>query len=293
MSQPIDLKIKALKSSIFQITSHHTGGERAKQDLALSVFVKFSLGVMLNQLVARYRHYGVTDLELAEHIFIDDTHFSIDRKLFDTLNPEALATSVRLYKELVEALPVFSDVLMSVIEEMYLANKNGEGLGQFLTPPDLANLIALQIANDLDNDGGRTKPYRFYEMCCGVGSLILPIASNEAAKGRHRTRLIDLEMNDIDPLMCSAAALQFVANSVIHEQDLHQLRVTCSNTLTETKPHSKSMVVIKTPEKLFSRVEEAHNLRMQQTIRLYGNFNSLTAKVLSKSNIQLETIKSY
>ncbi|GKQ46296.1 hypothetical protein [Pseudomonas syringae] len=96
MSQSTDLKIKALKSSIFQITSHHTGGERAKQDLALSVFVKFSLGVMLNQLVARYRHYGITDLELTEHIFIDDTHFVLDEKLFDTLNPEALATSVRL-----------------------------------------------------------------------------------------------------------------------------------------------------------------------------------------------------
>ncbi|WP_449104438.1 hypothetical protein [Pseudomonas veronii] len=123
MSQSIDLKIKALKSAIFAITSHHTGGERARQDLALSVFVKFSLGVMLNQLVARYRNYGITDLELAEHILIDDTHFALDRKLFDTLNPEALATSVRLYKELVEALPAFSDVLMSVIEEMYLADK--------------------------------------------------------------------------------------------------------------------------------------------------------------------------
>lgn len=285
MSQSIDLKIKALKSAIFAITSHHTGGERARQDLALSVFVKFSLGVMLNQLVARYRNYGITDLELAEHILIDDTHFALDRKLFDTLNPEALATSVRLYKELVEALPAFSDVLMSVIEEMYLADKKGEGLGQFLTPPDLAQLIALLIATDLDNDGGRTKPYRFYEMCCGVGSLILPIAANEAVKGRHRTRLINLEMNDIDPLMCSAAALQFVANSVIHEQDLHQLRVTCSNALTETKPHSKSVVVIKTPEKLFERVRLAHtNIVLERENRIRA-FNSITDKILNKNRV--------
>lgn len=285
MSQSIDLKIKALKSAIFAITSHHTGGERARQDLALSVFVKFSLGVMLNQLVARYRNYGITDLELAEHILIDDTHFALDRKLFDTLNPEALATSVRLYKELVEALPAFSDVLMSVIEEMYLADKKGEGLGQYLTPPDLAQLIALLIATDLDNDGGRTKPYRFYEMCCGVGSLILPIASNEAAKGRHRTRLINLEMNDLDPLMCSAAALQFVANSVIHEQDLHQLRVTCSNALTETEPHSKSVVVIKTPEKLFERVRLAHtNIVLERENRIRA-FNSITDKILNKNRV--------
>lgn len=285
MSQSIDLKIKALKSAIFAITSHHTGGERARQDLALSVFVKFSLGVMLNQLVARYRNYGITDLELAEHILIDDTHFALDRKLFDTLNPEALATSVRLYKELVEALPAFSDVLMSVIEEMYLADKKGEGLGQFLTPPDLAQLIALLIATDLDNDGGRTKPYRFYEMCCGVGSLILPIAANEAVKGRHRTRLINLEMNDIDPLMCSAAALQFVANSVIHEQDLHQLRVTCSNALTETKPHSKSVVVIQTPEKIFERVRLAHtNIVLERENRIRA-FNSITDKILNKNRV--------
>lgn len=285
MSQSIDLKIKALKSSICQITSHQTGGERAKQDLALSVFVKFSLGVMLNQLVGRYRHYGIPDSEILENVFIDDTHFSIDKKLFDTLNAEALAKSVRLYKEAVEALPAFSDVLMSVIEEMYLADKKGEGLGQYLTPPDLANLIALQIATDLDNDGGRTKPYRFYEMCCGVGSLILPIASNEAAKGRHRTRLIDLEMNDLDPLMCSAAALQFVANSVIHEQDLHQLRVTCSNTLTETKPHSKSVVVIKTPDKIFERVRLAHTNKIFESQNRIRCFKALTEKVLGKKVI--------
>lgn len=141
MSLSIDLKIKALKSSIFQITSHHTGGERAKQDLALSVFVKFSLGVMLNQLVARYRHYGITDLELTEHIFIDDTHFELDEKLFSTLNVEALATSVRLYKEVVEALPPFSDVLTMLIEEIALFRRTGEGLGQFLTPTDLSSLI--------------------------------------------------------------------------------------------------------------------------------------------------------
>lgn len=282
MSKSTDLKIKALKSSILQITSHHTGGERAKQDLALSVFVKFSLGVMLNQLVARYRNYGITDLELAEHILIDDTHFALDRKLFDTLNPEALATSVRLYKELVEALPAFSDVLMSVIEEMYLADKKGEGLGQYLTPPDLAQLIALLIATDLDKDGGRTKPYRFYEMCCGVGSLILPIASNEAAKGRHKTKLINLEMNDLDPLMCCAAALQFVANSVIHEQDLHQLRVTCSNALTETEPHSKSVVVIKTPEMLFERVRLAHQNIIFENKKRIRCFNALTEKLLCK-----------
>lgn len=285
MNQPIDLKIKALKSSIFLITSHHVGGERARQDLALSVFVKFSLGVILNQLVARYRNYGITDLELREHIFIDDTHFSIDRKLFDTLNPEALATSVRLYKELVEALPPFSDVLMSVIEEMYLANKKGDGLGQYLTAPDLAQLIALLIATDLDNDGGRTKPYRFYEMCCGVGSLILPIAANEAAKGRHRTRLINLEMNDLDPLMCCAAALQFVANSVIHEQDLFQLRVTCSNALTETEPHSKSVVVIKTPDKIFERVRLAQANIIFESQNRIKHFNSLTHKILRKEVI--------
>lgn len=292
MSQSIDLKIKALKSSIYQITSHHTGGERARQDLALSVFIKFSLGVMLNQLVARYRHYGITDLELAEHIFIDDTHFALDRKRFDTLNPEALATSVKLYKEVVEALPAFSDVLTMLIEEVALARRSGDGLGQFLTPSDLSNLLAALHQTKKKKSKGRDT-WRFYDMSCGAGSLQLPRVAIEAGKGREKTRLINLEMNDIDPSMCCAAALQFVTSIVVHEQDLHQLRVTCSNTLTETKPHSKSMVVLKTPEKLFSRVNEAHHQKMQQPMRLYGSFNALTEKVLSKSNIQLETIKSH
>ena len=289
MSQSIDLKIKDLKASIFQITSHHTVGLRANQDLAFAVFVKFSLGVMLNQLIERYRHYGVTDTELAEHIYIDDTHFSLDEKLFSTLNIQALATSVRLYKEVVEALPAFSDVLMKPIEEIGLDGKKGEGLGQFLTPPDLANLLDELINTDAKSESQRTA-YRLYEACCGAGSLVLPKVMTKAIEGRHRTRLIDLEMNDLDPFMCCAAALQFVSGIVVHEQDLHQLRVTCSNALTETKPHSKSMVVIKTPQKLFSRVEEAHNQRIQQTIGLYGNFNSLTKKVLNKSKHRTNSV---
>lgn len=284
MSQPIDRKIKDLKASIFQITSHHTISVRANQDLAFSVFVKFSLGVMLNQLVARYRHYGITDTELAEHIYIDDTHFSLDRKLFDTLNHEALATSVRLYKEVVEALPAFSDVLTMLIEEIALADRSGDGLGQFLTPNDLSSLLATLLHTLETNErGARSNPWTFYDMSCGAGSLQLPRVAIEAENGREKTNLIDLEMNDLDPFMCCAAALQFVSSIVVHEQDLHQLRVTCSNALTETKPHSKSMVVIKTPKKLFSRVEEAHNHRIQQTIGLYGNFNSLSEKVLNKS----------
>ncbi|MBJ2280176.1 hypothetical protein JFT58_18015 [Pseudomonas sp. MF6767] len=283
MSQPIDLKIKALKSSIFQITSHHNGGERAKQDLALSVFVKFNLGVMLNQLVARYRRYGITDQELTEHVYIDDTHFALDEKLFSTLNVEALATSVRIYKEVVEALPAFSDVLTMLIEEIALFRRSGEGLGQFLTPTDLSSLIG-SLLHTLENQNRTlgTDSWTLYDSTCGAGSLQLPRVAIEAGKGREKTRLINLEMNDIDPSMCCAAALQFVASIVVHEQDLHQLRVTCSNALTETKPHSKSMVVIKTPEKLFSRVSEARDVKIQKTINLYRVFNRLTEKVLNK-----------
>ncbi|OLY72218.1 hypothetical protein AU074_13670 [Pseudomonas sp. ATCC PTA-122608] len=283
MSHSIDLKIKALKSSIFQITSHHTGGERAKQDLALLVFLKFSLGVMLNQLVARYRHYGITDLELQEHIFIDDTHFALDEKLFSTLNVEALAKSVRLYKEVVEALPPFSDVLTMLIEEVALARRSGDGLGQFLTPSDLSSLIG-SLLHTLESQKRTTgtDAWTFYDSTCGAGSLQLPRVAIEAGKGREKTRLINLEINDIDPSMCCAAALQFVASIVVHEQDLHQLRVTCSNTLTETKPHSKSMVVIKTPEKLFERVRIAHTNIIFENQNRIRCFNALTEKKLCK-----------
>ncbi|MEW5696998.1 MULTISPECIES: hypothetical protein [Pseudomonas fluorescens group] len=283
MSLSIEQRIKALKSSIFQITSHHTGGERAKQDLALSVFVKFSLGVMLNQLVARYRHYGITDLELTEHIFIDDTHFALDEKLFSTVNVEALATSARLYKEVVEALPPFSDVLTMLIEEIALFRRTGEGLGQFLTPTDLSSLIG-SLLHELESQQrtiGRDS-WTFYDSTCGAGSLQLPRVAIEAGKGREKTRLINLEMNDIDPLMCCAAALQFVASVVIHEQDLHQLRITCSNALTETKPHSKSVVVIKTPDKLFERVRLAHANIIYDNQNRIRCFNALTEKLPCK-----------
>lgn len=284
MSLSIEQRIKALKSSIVQITSHQTGGVQAKQDLAFSVFVKFSLGVMLNQLIARYRHYGITDAELAEHIYIDDTHFSLDEKIAGTLNAGALAKSVRLYKEILENLPAFSDLLMSLMEEITQHGKKGDGLGQFLTPTDISGLLALLLHSLPVSTKIKPKDlWTFYDMSCGAGSLQLPRVAIEAAQGRHRTSLISLEMNDIDPLMCCAAALQFVSNMVVHEHDLHQLRVTCSNTLTETKPNSKTMVVIKTPEKVLLNVKLAHDQHMQEKLQLFKHMNSLTNRILNKS----------
>lgn len=283
MSLPIEQQIKALKASIFQITSHQTGGKRAKRDLALSIFIKFNLGVMLNQLVARYRHYGATDLELTKHVFIDDTYICLDAKLFSSINLAALARSAQIYKGVVEALPVFSDVLHSLTEDIWLDDQKGNGLGQYLTPPDLANLIGNLIDVCESDRDKRTQPYVIHDDCSGAGSLTLPAAQREARVGRHRTQLLNLMVNDIDPLMCCAAALQFVSSMVVHEHDLHQLRVTCSNTLTETKPNSKSMVVIKTPEKVLLNVKLAHDQHMQEKLQLFKNMNSLTNRILNKS----------
>ena len=283
MSLSIEQQIKALKASIFQITSHQTGGKRAKRDLALSIFIKFNLGVMLNQLVARYRHYGATDLELSEHVFIDDTYICLDAKLFSSIDLAALARSAQIYKEVVEALPAFSDVLHSLIEDIWLDDQKGNGLGQYLTPPDLANLIGNLIDVSESNRDKRTKPYVIHDDCSGAGSLTLPAAQREARVGRHRTQLLNLMVNDIDPLMCCAAALQFVSSMVVHEHDLHQLRVICSNALTETKPNSKSMVVIKTPEKVLLNVKLAHDQHMQEKLQLFKYMNSLTNRILNKS----------
>lgn len=283
MSLPIEQQIKALKASIFQITSHQTGGKRAKRDLALSIFIKFNLGVMLNQLVARYRHYGATDLELTKHVFIDDTYICLDAKLFSSINLAALARSAQIYKGVVEALPVFSDVLHSLTEDIWLDDQKGNGLGQYLTPPDLANLIGNLIDVCESDRDKRTQPYVIHDDCSGVGSLTLPAAQREARVGRHRTQLLNLMVNDIDPLMCCAAALQFVSSMVVHEHDLHQLRVICSNALTETKPNSKSLIVIKTPEKVLLNVKLAHDQHMHEKLQLFKHMNSLTNRILNKS----------
>lgn len=133
------------------------------------------------------------------------------------------------------------------------------------------------------NRDKRTKPYVIHDDCSGAGSLTLPAAQREARVGRHRTQLLNLMVNDIDPLMCCAAALQFVSSMVVHEHDLHQLRVICSNALTETKPNSKSMVVIKTPEKVLLNVKLAHDQHMHEKLQLFKHMNSLTNRILNKS----------
>lgn len=46
------------------------------------------------------------------------------------------------YTEIVKENRAFSDILTEVYETIHLSGKAGDGLGQFLTPMDVSNLIA-------------------------------------------------------------------------------------------------------------------------------------------------------
>ena len=145
------------------------------------------------------------------------------------LAPEALST---LYKEAVKTCPPWTDVLGAVHANV-LTSSNGEGLGQYFTPEDLAQLTAA-IAHDHMKDHPPKKTsgagaITIHEPTVGAGGLVL--AQLEEAGDDDRRYVIDAW--DIDPLCCAMTSLQVLANVALHSRSVAGIYVREGNVLTK------------------------------------------------------------
>lgn len=151
------------------------------------------------------------------------------RVLTEYIQPQDLSDSdraklsdiFRTYLHLVRTSEPFDEFLGGLYDE-YL----GEDLGQFFTPPDVAKLLA-EISS---------KPLRsrtFLDFCTGGGSLILA-AMNRMWKERGMAGVqeMDIQVQDIDDLMCKLTAIQIVYSSMIHQVPFSSLEVINGNVLT-------------------------------------------------------------
>jgi hypothetical protein len=141
------------------------------------------------------------------------------------LPPEDL---FRLYREAVKACPPWADVL-SAAHARVLAAKGGEGLGQFFTPEDAAQLCGKLAVSYMKRQRiCATGPITIHEPTVGAGSLLL---AQMEALGEDASRCV-IDAWDIDPLCCAMTALQFVANAVEHGRIVASLVVREGNVLT-------------------------------------------------------------
>ncbi|EJG0750545.1 hypothetical protein C4G89_RS07505 [Vibrio parahaemolyticus] len=126
----------------------------------------------------------------------------------------------------------FRDVLGEVLHELNAANK--KGLGQCMTPPDIAYLIGklasrykAQNQHCFDGDWLNISD----ETGCGTGALILSqLQTLDLSK--HKKVLI--RFVDLDDVMLKAAYLQINANIALHMPEGIEFKTMpiCANTLT-------------------------------------------------------------
>lgn len=148
--------------------------------------------------------------------------------------PSPLPELFEAYAAAVLEAPPWTDVL-SEIHCCLLAAKGGEGLGQYFTPWDLANLVG-KIGRGLTNRSkvslkGSDGLLHIHEPNVGAGSLLLGQLRVGHGKGIGPGE-VSIDAWDIDPLCCAMTALQLRMSEVFFRQPIGQVIVREGNTLT-------------------------------------------------------------
>ncbi|HIG4720603.1 TPA: N-6 DNA methylase [Klebsiella pneumoniae] len=142
------------------------------------------------------------------------------------------ADAAFLYMDIIKQEEAFTDVLSELFEDLYLTGKNGDGLGQFLTPMDISSLTAsLQASSDPSGT--------FYEECCGAGSMTLARLRESCRREGHYLEQA-VQMNDIDPLMVKMAIVQIMAPVAFKDVDIKSVKIFNGNALLNNLKQSFS-----------------------------------------------------
>lgn len=163
-----------------------------------------------------------------------DSSFKITSEIFDgniiknmskneVVKYTKAADAAFLYMDIIKQEEAFTDILSELFEDLYLTGKNGDGLGQFLTPNDISSLTAsLQASSDPSGT--------FYEECCGAGSMTLARLRERCRREGHYLDQA-VQMNDIDPLMVKMALVQVMAPVAFKDIDIKSVKIFNGNAL--------------------------------------------------------------
>lgn len=279
-------QVKELKKQIFKITAHRNDSIRNNETTAFKSFIAYSFATQFSDFIKRYKHYGVSEAVLEESIFVRPSQFEMDEKLFNSFDLDALIQATNLYSQIVKDLPPFTDVLSMVLEEILLTDKRGSHLGQFLTPRDIADAMG-EMWNEEQLE--RTEPYKIGDICVGAGSLILPSLKMKAVETPEKIGLINLVLNDIDPIMCTAVALQLITNTVQHNIDIGGLTLTCANAILEWTKKDTMVFGFKTPSIVFERIKEIKEHK--KAASQYDHLSSMIRNVLTTERLMHQNNK--
>lgn len=171
---------------------------------------------------------------VCDRLTMKDSTFKITSDIFDgniiknmpkneIVKYTKAAEAAFLYIDIIKQEEAFTDVLSELFEDLYLTGKNGDGLGQFLTPMDISSLTA-----SLQASSGHSGT--FYEECCGAGSMTLARLRERCRREGHYLEQA-VQMNDIDPLMVKMAIVQVMAPVAFKDIDIKSVKIFNGNAL--------------------------------------------------------------
>lgn len=180
------------------------------------------------------------------------SYYKHDPKAWDELQK----LSLMFMQAIAEAEP-FTDHMTKI----YDMEVKGDRLGQFLTPPDLADMLAhltLSIAPPI------TRPHTIGDDTgCGAGSLVLGLIKTVLkTQGKGAVSMLDVIANDLDAHMAKICTVQVVLNSCIHRIPLRSVRVMNGNILTEYDEMNEGKHMLyqwhpNTPDRLYQAAHKA------------------------------------
>lgn len=218
------------KSDLFKIGAKLDGSEQRNKEASYKMFVDYAFGSMLQAL--SFMQICGSEIYMKKHL---------RESLMNIKDSPELGQSVKSYCDLVLACAPFTDVFSMLHEELLLTGRRGEGLGQFFTPPDLADALA-QLMPLLT--GGK----KIEDFCCGAGSLPLAALKRCAMTTPDALATVTVILNDIDELACKVAFLQVVANMLVHRVQVGEILMYNCNVITEWGKADTLMVGYKAPD---------------------------------------------
>lgn len=197
------------------------------------------------------------------------THYKTEPKAWKLLQDLHL----EYMKTILENEP-FADI----VGMMYDETLSGSRLGQFLTPPDVADgLLPFVIGAIMEPINEKTT---IGDICgCGAGSLILgQIKAIYKNQGKDSVKNLLVVANDIDMKMVQMTTAQIVLSSCIHRIPLGGLTAYNCNTITQYQEMNQGL------HKAFAWIPEAPTVLYLEAIREKAMHDSQMVKNVSKKH---------
>lgn len=213
--------MKELSKTIRKICETSKVRNNPKQvidDLMIMGFNLISQGT-LNAFTQNYHR-----IECNKSYVLELSDYKHDLKAWDMLQEAFL-----IYMHIVRDSELFADVIGMQYDE-YL----GKSLGQFLTPPDVAEAVCMFNFDGIGKHIENKHHFNINDFCNGAGALLLgALRVIVREHGKEALRYIHLIGNDLDPSMCRMCAVQLLLPSFIHSAPIGSVALTQGDTIVD------------------------------------------------------------